>query len=326
VLRGEGSTFVEPVIRLWAGEYERKTGVKVVYKGTGSSAGVREMIGRHVDFGGTDAPMSDAQLLEAAGAGGEVLHVPLVMGAVVATYNLPGLTRPIVFTGPVLANIYLGKVTAWNDPEIALNNPGVKLPNLPITVVRRKEGSGTTHIWTEYLSKVSGEWKERVGTGTTVKWPVGVEAEKSNGVAAEVSKTVGAIGYVELTFALKNGLAVGAVKNAAGEDVVPSLASVTAAAANALGTIPADFRYSLTNASGAASYPIAGTSWAVLYVNPPGEKGKEAETAARRQALLDFLRWSVHDGQALVVDLKYAPLPADLVKRIDARLDQVAAK
>jgi phosphate ABC transporter phosphate-binding protein len=316
VLTGEGSSFVDPMMQRWAKLYFEKTGVGLKYAKSGSSAGVREFISRRVLIGGTDAPLTDPQILEADAApgGGPVVHVPLVMGAVVATYNLPAVKEPLKFPGKVLADIYLGKITKWNDAAIVSNNPGVNLPNLPITVVRRSDGSGTTFIWTDYLTKVSGEWKNGPGVGNAVKWPVGVGADKNDGVAREVSRTLGAIGYVELTFALKQGLPAALIENREGEFVAPSLESVTAAAKNQLKDIPPDLRFTLTDVSGRESYPICGTTWAVVYKKQSGEAGKE---------LVKFLHWAVHDGQAHVTELKYAPLPAELVGKIDKAIETI---
>ena len=248
-----------------------------------------------------------------------MLHIPLVLGAVVPTYNVPitgqGSTA-LRFTGPVLANIYLGKITRWNDPAIAVNNPGLKLPDLPIAPVYRSDSSGTTSIWTEYLSKASGEWKAEVGSGTKVTWPVGAGAEKSDGVADAVSRTVGGIGYVELSYALSNGLPCGQVKNSAGTFIAPSIDGVTAAAAASLKDIPADMRYSLTDAPGTASYPIVGTSWALLYAEQPYGKGKE---------LVEFLLWATTEGQQFVGDFRYGRLPPELTEMIRRSLEQAAS-
>lgn len=314
-LRGGGSTFVRPIIEHWSQRYRDSHGVQVDYVGVGSSKGIEGVTSKLLDFGCTDAYLSDQQLAE---AGGRMLHVPLVLGAVVPTYNVPQESggAPLRFTGPVLAQIYLGRIKNWNDPAIAVNNPGVKLPDLPIMPVYRSDGSGSTSIWTEYLAKASAEWKDQVGTGTKVKWPVGTGAEKSNGVADAVSRTTGGIGYVELSYALSNGLPVGQVKNAAGSFVTPSIDSVTAAAVASLHSIPADMRYSLTDAPGAASYPIAGTSWALLYADQPYGKGKE---------LAEFLKWATSDGQAYVGDLHYGRLPPELAALVRKSLDDLTA-
>lgn len=314
-LTGEGSSFVDPVMQRWAELYREKSGVAIAYAKSGSSQGVREFVSKRVAFGATDAYLTDAQLLDAEAAGGPVLHVPLVMGAVVTTYNLPDVKAPLRFTGAVLADIYLGKITHWDAPALRDSNRGVALPHLPIVVVRRGDGSGTTFIWTDYLSKVSGEWRGGPGAGNVVRWPLGVAADKNDGVAREVKKTVGAIGYVELTYALARNLPAALVENSSGEFVAPDLASVTAAAEGKLKDIPADLRFTLTDAPGKGAYPISGTTWAVLFKRQP-VGGKE---------LVAFLRWAVHDGQTEAAEQKYAPLPPELVKRIDAALDGVGS-
>jgi phosphate ABC transporter phosphate-binding protein len=314
ILRGGGSTFVKPIVEHWAKLYQKKTGVKIEYTAVGSSKGIDGVTSKFLDFGCTDAFMSEKQL---ADAGGPMIHIPLVMGAVVATYNVSdqsGKLSDLRFTGPVLANIYLGKIKKWNDPAIAYNNPDVQLPDLDIVVVYRKEGSGTTSIWTDYLSKASADWKSKVGMGTKVEWPVGVPAEKSDGVADMVSRTAGAIGYVELGFALGNGLPVGQVKNKAGAFVTPSIEAITAAASGSLHNIPDDLRYSLTDAPGQTSYPIVGTAWAVLFIDQPAAKGKE---------LVNFFRWATGEGQQHVASLKYGSLPPELVEKIHGALDGV---
>jgi phosphate transport system substrate-binding protein len=313
VLHGGGSTFVRPIMEHWAQIYQNRSPTRVEYTAVGSSKGIEGVTLKLLDFGCTDAYMTDEQL---QAAGGKILHLPLVLGAVVPTYNVPpaGTNVALRFTGPLLANIFLGQITNWNDPAIAVNNPGVKLPDLPITVVYRKDGSGTSSIWTDYLSKASAVWKERVGSGTKVAWPTGIGAEKNDGVADAVSRNRGAIGYVELSFALANGLPSGQVKNAAGAFITPSIESVTAAAAGALDKIPGDFRFSLTDAPGPASYPIAGTAWAVLFVDQPSIKQVE---------MLDFLRWTVGEGQAYAGDLKYAPLPDELCALVQQALNDI---
>jgi phosphate transport system substrate-binding protein len=259
--------------------------------------------------------MTDDQLAKARQADGEVIHVPLALGAVVPTYNLPGLREPLRFTGPLLASIYLGKVKRWNEQVIALNNPGQALPDLPITVVHRSEGSGTTFIWTDYLAKASAEWRDKVGVGTTVKWPLGLAGKGNDGVATAVTRTIGTIGYVEMTYALAENLPAGHVKNREGVYVAPSLDSVTAAAEQSLLKIPDDLRFTLTDASGQAPYPIAGSVWAVLYVKQPPDKARE---------LVRFFRWTTHEGQTHMRQLCYAPLPGTLVERIDAKLRQLS--
>ncbi len=326
VLKGGGSTFAQPAVEVWSDRYAKATGTQVEYDAVGSSRGIRQMTEQVLDFGCTDAPLADDQFRSARAIAGEVVHVPLVLGAVVPTYNLPGAPAQLRFTGPILADIYLGKITKWNDPAIALTNPSVALPDLPIIAVRRSDGSGTTFIWTEYLGKVSSEWSQKVGAKTEPTWPElpplaggnarWVAARGNDGVAREVSRNAGAIGYVEVSYAVQNNLPAGQVKNQAGRFVAPMSAGVTAAAAAGLAGIKPDLVFSLTDPPGADSYPISGATWAVLYL---------AQPAGKRAELVRFLRWIVHDGQALVADLKYAPLPAELVRRIDPVLDRVAA-
>jgi phosphate ABC transporter phosphate-binding protein len=311
MITGSGSTFIRPAMDHWAELYEKQTGVKIVYSGIGSGRGVDNMIDRVSDFGCTDAYLTNDKLAKARGVHGEVVHLPLALGAVVATYNLPGVNTQLRLTGPVLADIYLGKITRWNHEALVASNPGVDLPDREILVIHRSDSSGTTAIWTEYLQEVSGEWADRVKSGSVVTWPAGEGAEYSDGVAKAVSQKVGAIGYVELSFALQRNLRFALVQNRNDRFVEPTLESVTAAANASLRTIPADLRYSLTNAPGEDSYPIVGTTWAVLYVDQTGPRGKE---------LVKFLRWALRDGQAHLKSLRYAPLPPPLVARADAKL------
>ena len=318
ILNAGGSTFVNPVMQLWATSYEQARGVKIDYRANGSGIGVQGILDGVYLFGCSDVALTDEQLAEVRSRGGEVVHVPLVMGAVAVAYNLPDVNQRLQFTGPVLASLYFGKITRWNDPALEACNPGVKLPNLPITVLRRSDASGTTYIWTDYLSKASADWKLKVGAGTEVSWPVGIEAKGNNGVATAISRQVGAIGYVEQSYALENNLPVGLVKNHGGKYIAPSLESVTAAAAEVTHAIPDDLRFTLTDSRGETAYPIAGTAWAILYVD-------QTDRASGKD-LVAFLRWATHEGQALVGDLKYAPLPLELVKKIDERLNSVRVK
>lgn len=313
-LNGGGSSFVDPMMSKWASEYNKAKGVQVNYQSMGSGHGIQQMIAKTIDFGCSDAPMNDEQLNKAKESGGEVVHIPLVMGAVVPIYNLQAIKEPLKFSGPVLADIYLEKIKKWNDPELAKLNPGVELPDQDILTVHRSDGSGTTYIWVEYLSKISPGWKDKVGVGVSVNWPGGVAAKGNEGVAGKVSQASGAIGYVELIYALQNKIPFGEVQNHEGQFVKPSLESVTAAAKAALTNIPDDLRYSLTDAPGKESYPISGTVWAVLYVNQPSGKG---------QAIVDFLRWVTHEGQEYTKNLDYARLPDELVRRSEKKLGQV---
>jgi phosphate transport system substrate-binding protein len=316
-LSGAGSTFVEPMMNKWAEVYKNEKKVEVNYQGQGSGAGITAMTEKSVDFGCTDAYMKDEQLAKARAQGSEVVHIPLVMGAVVPAYNLPGIDKPLQFTGDVLADIFLEKIKKWNDPRIQSINPGIELPkDLEISTVHRSDSSGTTSIFTDYLSKVSTEWKAGPKSGTTVNWPGGVGQPGNPGVAGHISKTPGSIGYLELIYALrqKDKIKYGSVKNQAGKYVTGSLETVTKAADASLSSIPDDLRYSITNAPGEESYPISGTVWAVLYVDQPAGKG---------QQVVDFLRWVTHEGQAYAKDLHYAPLPPSLVQRIDKKLADV---
>jgi phosphate ABC transporter phosphate-binding protein len=315
ILNGGGSTFVAPVMSHWAQVYEKGHGVRVDYRGVGSGKGVSGVLDRVFVFGCTDAVLDDQQLARVKANGGEIIHIPLVMGAVVPCYNLPDVTEQLRFTGPVLADIYLGKITRWNDPSIRINNPGIDLPDMPITPVRRQDSSGTTHIWSDYLTKTSAQWEQKIGPTKELQFPNMEKAEGNRGVADLVSRRVGSIGYVELTYALQNNLCFGLVRNRKGNFVHPSLEGVSAAATASLDTIPDDLRFSLTNAPGDDSYPIAGTAWAVVFINQSNVKAAPE--------LVAFLRWITHEGQAYVKDLQFVPLPQELIKRIDAKLDAI---
>jgi phosphate transport system substrate-binding protein len=314
-LDGAGSTFVNPLMSRWSSEYDHVDAhVRVNYQSIGSGGGIRQLIAHTVKFGATDGPMTDEQLHE---AGAPVVHVPLTMGAVVPTYNLPALAHPIVFTPEALAGIYLGHITHWNDPVIASANTDLTLPSTDIVVVHRSDGSGTSYVFTDYLSKVSPEWQTRVGRATSVQWPVGLGGRGNEGIAGTVRQTPGAIGYVELTYALQNGMPAGRLRNRAGHVVEPTMEAVTAAAAGAIATLPDDLRYSITDAEGETAWPISGTTWALVYANMPA--GRE------RTALLAFLRWTLHDGQRFAGPLHYAQLPPELVARAEAKLDAIEA-
>jgi phosphate ABC transporter phosphate-binding protein len=314
-LEGGGSTFVYNIMSKWVYEYaKRDGGCKVTYHVWGSDGGIKIILEKRGDFGCTDAPLTDEELAKARAAGGKVVHVPLVLGAVVPAYNLPEVKEPLRFTGPVLANIYLGKVKKWNDPALEALNPGVKLPERPIAVVHRRDGSGTTDIWTDYLCKLSPEWQKGPGRGLDVKWPTGQGETGNSGVADYVKKTAGSIGYVELSQAHRDDLAFGLVQNREGEFVRARLESITAAADNALKEIPEDLRFSVTNAPGKTSYPISGTIWALAYVRQPAGKGKQ---------LVDFLNWLLSDGQEYAEPLFYARLPASLVSRARRKIEEI---
>lgn len=313
-LRAGGSSFIDPLMQQWITDYGKEKGVKINYQPQGSGFGVSKMTSRDLDIGFTDAPMNPEQLDKARKDGGEVLHIPMVMGGVVPAYNLPDVKKPIVFSGPVLADIYLGKITKWNDPALKELNGDLNLPDLTIQVAHRSDKSGTTFIWTDYLSKVSPEWAKEVGSATAVKWKVGVGQEQNPGVASYVSNTKGAIGYLELIYALSSpNIQFGDVQNKSGKVVRASLESVTAAAAG-LKDVPENLCYSLTDGEGSDTYPIVGTTWAVLY---------EKQPAGKRQAVVDFLRWAIHQGQHTCAELKYARLPERIVKLADQKLDKV---
>jgi phosphate transport system substrate-binding protein len=314
-LSGSGSTFVKPAMDKWIDVYSKdKGGVEINYQGQGSTAGIKQMTEKATNFGGTDAFMTDEQLAAAKKEGGEVVHIPLVMGGVVPAYNLPGIDKPLNFTGEVLAAIFLGDIKNWNDPKIKALNEGVNLPDKEISVVHRAEGSGTTAIFTEFLSKSSPKWKDKVGTNTTVTWPVGSGEKGNPAVADNIGRTAGGIGYVELIYALqKKDIKYGAVKNKAGKFILADLKSVSAAAAS-LKDIPADLRFTIVDADGDESYPISGTTWAVLYQEQKGDAGRE---------LVKFLTWAVHDGQQHSEKMHYARLPEALVQRIDEKLKTI---
>lgn len=313
-LEGGGSSFVGPMMKKWAGEYQKSRGIEVDYSATASGDGIAQMTDKKNLFGCTDAPMNEEQLKAAAKKGGNVLHIPLVMGGVVPIYNLPEVESPLRFSGPVLADIFLGKIRKWNEEALAKLNPGVTLPELEITIAHRSDASGTSYIFTDYLSKVSPEWKEKVGATTEPKWPTGAGAPKNAGVAGLVAGTKGALGYVELIYARDNkNLKYGAVQNKEGNFITASLESVTAAAAG-LKDVPDDLRYSLTEPDGADAYPICGTTWMVVYEHQPADKVKP---------LTDFIRWATHDGQRYTKELHYASLPPPLVARVDKKVASI---
>jgi len=312
-INGAGATFPYPIYSKWFDEYHKKNPqMEINYQSIGSGGGIRQISNETVFFGATDGPMTDEQLKAAPRP---ILHFPTVLGADVPVYNLAGVTADLKFTGPVLADIFLGKIKKWNDPAIAKANEGVSLPSTDITVVHRSDGSGTTYIWVDYLSKVSPEWKQKVGVSTAVNWPAGVGGKGNEGVAGLVSQTPGSIGYVELIYALQNKIAFGSVQNANGEFVKATTESVTAAAAAAAAQMPADFRVSITNAAGAGAYPVSSFTWMLLY--------KEPKDLAQSKAMVDFMKWALTDGQQFASQLGYAPLPADVVKQELAALEQV---
>ena len=314
-LRGAGATFPNPLYQKWLSEYEKgQANVKIDYQSIGSGGGIKQLKEQTIDFGASDAPMKDDDLKSAPG---EIVHVPTVLGAVVITYNLSGISQPLKFSPDVLADIFLGKITKWNDPKIAADNAGVTLPAQNITVVHRSDGSGTSAVFTDYLSKVSAEWKDKVGTGTSPSWPVGVGGKGNEGVTGQVKNTPNTIGYVELAYAVQNNLPVAQVKNASGSFITPSIDSVTAAAVAAAAAMPDDLRVSITNASGAQVYPISSYTYILVY--------KDQKDAAKGKALVDFLWWGIHNGEAFAKPLQYAPLPDDVVKRAEAKINSVTS-
>jgi phosphate transport system substrate-binding protein len=315
-LTGAGSSFAYTIYSAWAKTYAQKTGVKINYQSVGSGAGIKQLQEEIVDFGASDGPMTDQQIAEAKG--GPVLHFPTVLGGVSITYNLPEVKQPLKLTGPVIANIYLGKITKWNAPQIASLNPGVSLPAQDIVVTHRTEGSGTTYIFTDYLSAVSPAWASGPGKAQVINWPVGLGGKGSEGVTGLVKQSPGAIGYVELSYAKQNNLPSALIKNAAGEWVTPTLESVTAAAAGAVATLPpnTDYRISIVNAAGKSAYPIASFTWILLY--------RHMSDATKAKELTDFLRWAYSTGEATADSLDYAPLPQSMIAPLTARLDSVS--
>lgn len=311
-LNGAGATFPYPIYSKWFSEYNKlHSDVQINYQSIGSGGGIRQVLNGTVDFGASDGPMTDEQLKQAKV---KILHIPTVLGAVVPAYNVPGVTGEIKFTPEVLAGIYLNKIVKWNDPAIASANPGVKLPDLGIIVIYRSDGSGTTYIFTDYLSKVSKDWASVVGKGTSVKWPNGVGGKGNEGVAGQVRQLQGSIGYVELIYAVQNKISYGSVKNAAGNFVKATLESVTEAAASAP-SMPADFRVSITNAPGKTAYPISSFTWLLI-----PEQSKDPK---KGKILADFLNWMVTDGQTMTTQLSYAPLPASVVEKVKVAIKQL---
>jgi phosphate transport system substrate-binding protein len=311
-LNGAGATFPYPMYSKWFSEYNKlHPDVRINYQSIGSGGGIRQVLNGTVDFGASDGPMTDEELKEAKV---KILHIPTVLGADVPAYNVPGVSGDLKFTQEVLANIFLGKITAWNDPAIAKENPGVKFPNQPIVVVHRSDGSGTTYIFTDYLSKVSKEWESTVGKGTSVKWPIGLGGKGNEGVAGQIRQLQGSIGYVELIYAVENKITYGSVRNAAGNFVKATLDGVTEAAASAP-KMPADFRVSITNAPGKTAYPISSFTWLLIPV--------QAQDPKKGKIIADFLDWMLNDGQKMTNQLSYAPLPANVVEKVKTAIKQV---
>jgi phosphate transport system substrate-binding protein len=302
-INGAGATFPNPIYTKWFSEYNKlHSSVQINYQPLGSGAGIQQVTAKTVFFGASDAPMTDQQL---SAAPSKLLHFPTVLGGVVPIYNVPGVTQELKFSGTVLADIYLGKITKWSDPAIAKDNPGIKFPTADIAVVHRSEGSGTSFIWTDFLSKVSPDFKSRVGASAQPNWPAGVGQKGSDGVSGQVKQTPGAIGYVELVYATQNNIAYGAVQNASGKFLKASFDSVTAAAAGAAKSMPADFRVSITNAPGPDAYPISSFTWLLLYQDSPDK--------ALGKTMVEFVKWALTDGQKYCKDLGFAPLPKSVV-------------
>jgi phosphate transport system substrate-binding protein len=313
-LTGAGATFPYPLYSKWIADYAAKTGVKINYQSIGSGGGIRQFTEGTVDFGASDAPMSDEEISKLKAP---AYHIPTVLGAVVVTYNLPALAKPLNLTGPLVAQIFLGKVTKWNAPEIASLNPGVTLPNKDILVVHRSEGSGTTYIFTDYLTAVSPAWAAGPGKGKEVQWPVGLGGQGNPGVTGQIRQVPGSIGYIELAYARQNKLPVAAIKNAAGAFVQPTIESVTEAAAAIAAKLPAntDFRVSVVNAPAKGAYPISSFTYLLVY--------QTQTNATKGKKLIDFIHWAIHEGEADAASLDYSPLPKNVVAMLDKRLGAV---
>jgi phosphate transport system substrate-binding protein len=311
-LNGAGATFPYPMYSKWFSEYHKAhSEIQINYQSIGSGGGIRQVLAGTVDFGASDGPMTDEQLSQAKT---KILHIPTVMGAVVPAYNIPGVSGDVKFTPQALSGIFLGKITTWNDKAITSSNPGVEFPNQPIIVVHRSDGSGTSFIFTDYLSKVSSEWAAGPSKGTSVKWPVGLGGKGNEGVAGMIRQMQGSIGYVELIYAVQNKITYGSVKNSSGDFVKASLESVTAAAAS-VKNMPADYRISITNAPGKESYPISSFTWLLI--------PSQSKDAAKGKIIQDFLGWMLDNGQTMTADLSYAPLPPTVVAKVKETVKQV---
>ena len=316
LINGAGATFPYPIYSKWFDEFHKANGSQINYQSVGSGAGIKQVTEGTVDFGASDGPMNDEQLKAYRTKNGVgILHFPMVLGAAVPTYNVPGLSAPLNFTPDALAGIFLGRISKWNDPAIANANKGVNLPANDIVVIHRSDGSGTTYIWTDYLSKVSVDWKDKVSKGTSVNWPVGLGGKGNEGVTGLIKQTPNAIGYVELIYAAQNKIPFGAVKNSAGAFVKADLASVSEAAASASKTMPDDFRVSITNAPGKNAYPISSFTWLLI-----PEKFKDT---AKRDTLKSFVKWAITDGQSFAETLSYAKLPKEVVDKELQALNKV---
>jgi len=309
LVNGAGATFPNPIYSKWFNEYHKQNGnIEINYQSVGSGAGIKQVTDGTVDFGASDSPMNDEQLKAfQVKHGFGILHFPTVLGADVPTYNIPGVTATLNFTPETLAGIFLGKITKWNDPAIVATNKGVNLPGSDIVVVHRSDGSGTTYIWTDYLSKVSEEWKNKVGKGTSVNWPVGLGGKGNEGVTGQIKNAPNSIGYVELIYAVSNNIPYGTVKNSSGVFVKADLASVSAAAAAVAKTMPDDFRVSITNSPGKTAYPIASFTWLLI--------PEKFSDSAKRDAIKGFVKWMLADGQNYAEQLSYAKLPKEVIAK-----------
>lgn len=311
-LNAAGATFPYPIYSKWSSDYHNQhPDIEINYQSIGSGGGIRQVLAGTVDFGASDGPMTDEQLAQAKF---KILHIPTVLGAVVPAYNVPGVSEDLKFSPKVIANICLGKITNWNDKAIANDNPGVKFPDMPIIVVHRSDGSGTNYIFTDYLSKISNDWKSSVGKGTSVKWPVGLGAKGNEGVAGMVRQMQGSFGYVELIYALQNHIAYGSVRNAAGVWLKGSLEGATAAAGS-VKSMPADFRVSITNAPGKDAYPIASFTWLLIPA--------QSKDPNKGKIIRDFLTWMVDQGEATVTQLNYAPLPQNVAEKVKTAINHI---
>jgi phosphate transport system substrate-binding protein len=314
-LQGAGATFPNPLYQKWLSEYGKlNAGVRIDYQSIGSGGGIKQIQAQTVDFGASDAPMTDADLKAAPS---EILHIPTVLGAVVLTYNLQNIAQPLKFSPDVVADIFLGKIKKWDDERIRQDNPGVMLPAADIAVVHRADGSGTSFVFTDYLSKVSPEWKEKVGADKSPQWPTGQGGKGNEGVTGQIRQQPNTIGYVELAYAVQNKLPAAQIKNSTGTFVEPTIDAVTAAAAASAANMPDDLRVSITNATGAGAYPIASYTYILAY--------KDQKDAVKGKALVDFLWWGIHDGEKFARDLQYAPLPEDIVRRAEAKLNTITS-
>lgn len=314
-IQGAGATFPNPLYQKWISEYGKQhANVKIDYQSIGSGGGIKQIQARIVDFGASDAPMTESEL---KGSPAELLHIPTVLGAVVVTYNLTGVEKPLRFSPEVLADIFLGKITKWNDPHIKTDNPDVTLPAGDIAVVHRAESSGTSFVFTDYLSKVSPEWKDKVGADKAPKWPVGQGGKGNEGVTGQIKQQPNTIGYVELAYAVQNKLPVALIKNAGGNFVEPSIEAVTAAAAAAAANTPDDLRVSITNSNGSGAYPISSYTYILVY--------KDQADATKGKVVVDYLWWGIHDGEKFATDLLYAPLPAEIVKRAEQKISSITS-